>query len=83
MPFYGSHLWCNYRKYSFSRLRVVYNDSYRLLHYIPRCVSARNRQVQSNIDTLVAPIRKHIFSFINRCMNSQNIFIMSLMSSDL
>ena len=83
MPFYESHLWCNYRKYNFSRLRVAYNDSYRILHHIPRCVSARNHQVQSNIDTFDALIRKYIFSFTNRCINSQNIFIMSLMSSDL
>ena len=76
MPFYGSHLWCNYRKYNFSRLRVAYNDSYRILHHIPRCVSARNHQVQLNIDTLDALIRKYIFSFTNRCINSQNIFIM-------
>ena len=60
MPFYGSHLRCNYRKNSFSRLRVAYNDSYKILHHIhiPRCVSARNHQVQSNIDTLDALIRK-------------------------
>ena len=77
MPFHESHLWCNYRKYNFSRLRVAYNDSYRILHHIPRCVSDRNHQVQSNIDILYALIRKHIFSFINRCMNSENIFIMS------
>ena len=83
MPFYGSHLWCKYRKYNFSRLRVAYNDSCRILHQIPRCVSAHNHQVQSNIDTLDALIRKHIFSFMKRCMNSQNIFIMALMSSDL
>ena len=83
MPFHESHLWCNYRKYNFSRLRVAYNDSYRILHYIPRCVSDRNHQVQSNIYILYALIRKHIFSFINRCMNSENIFIMSLMSFDL
>ena len=41
MPFYGSHLWCNYRKYNFSRLRDAYNDSYRILHHIPQCFSAR------------------------------------------
>ena len=49
----------------------------------PRCVSARNHQAQSNIETLNALIRKHIFSFIDRCTNSQNIFFMLLMSSDL
>ena len=83
MPFYGSYLWCNYRKYNFIRLRVAYYDSYRILHHIPQCVSACNHQMQLNIATLYALIRKHIFSFINCCMNSQNIFITSLMSSDL
>ena len=83
MPFYESHFWCNYRKYNFSRLRVAYNDSYRILHHIPRCFSARNHQVQLNIDTSNALIRKNIFSFINRCTNTQNTFILSLMSSDL
>ena len=57
--------------------------TYRILHHIPRCVGARNHQVQSNIDTFDALIRKYIFSFTNRCINSQNIFLMSLMSSDL
>ena len=52
MLFYGSHIWYNYRKYNFSGLRVAYNDSYRILHHIPRCACARNHQVQSNIDTL-------------------------------
>ena len=85
MPFYGSHLCYNYRKYNFSRLglRVAYNDSYRILDHISRYVSARNHQVQSNTETLDALIRKYIFSFINLCMNSQNIFVVSSMSSDL
>ena len=52
MPFYGSYLSCNYSKYNISRLRTGSNDSYRILHHIPRYVSARNHQVQSNIDTL-------------------------------
>ena len=70
MPFYGSHLCCNYRKYNLRRLRVAYNDPFRILHHISQCVSARNHQVQSNIETFDALIKKHIFSFINRCMDS-------------
>ena len=27
MPFYRSHLWCNYHKYNFRQLCVTYNDS--------------------------------------------------------
>ena len=73
MPFFGSHLWCNYCKYNFNRLRAAYNDSYKILHPIPRCVNARNHQVQSNINTFVALIWMHIFLFhLNRRMNSQN-----------
>ena len=61
MPFCESKLWCNYHKYNFRQLRVAYNDSYTILHRIPRCVSACNYQVQSNFKTLEALIRKHIF----------------------
>ena len=82
MLFNGSQL-CTYRKYNFRGLCVAYNDSYKIFHHIPRYVSAHNYQVQSHIETFDALIRKDIFSFINRCINSQNIFIMLLMSSDL
>ena len=81
--FYGSHLWCEYRNFSMNRLRVAYNDSYRILHNLPRSSSARAHQVQSNILTFDALIRKYIFSFISRCLKSENIFISSLMSSDV
>ena len=66
-----------------NRLRVAYNDSYRILHNLPRSSSARAHQVQSNILTFDALIRKYIFSFISRCLKSENIFISSLMSSDV
>ena len=50
--------------YNYNYAYVAYNDSYRILLHIPRCASARNHQVQSNIDTLDALIRKHISSII-------------------
>ena len=52
-----------------NRLRVAYNDSYRILHNLPRSSSAR-AHVQSNILTFDALIRKYIFSFISRCLKS-------------
>ena len=39
--FYASQLWYNFKSESFRRLRVAYNDSYRMLHKIPRFCSAR------------------------------------------
>ena len=39
--FYSSQLWCKYSKSPMYRLRVAYNDSYRIFHNLPRWTSAR------------------------------------------
>ena len=42
MPFYACHFWNNFCKWSYNRLKVAYNDAYRIfLHNLPRFVSAR------------------------------------------
>ena len=61
MPFYESHLWYNYSKYNFRRVRVAYNGSYKTFHHIPRCVNAYTHQVRSSIKTINALIRNVFF----------------------
>ena len=39
--FYACQLWCKFTCKSFDRLRAAYNDSFRILHNLPRCCSAR------------------------------------------
>ena len=81
--FYASNLWCNYRSDTFRKLRVAYNDSYRILHDLPRYVSARECQVSAHVTTFSALIRKSLFSFVSRCFHSENKLISALMTSDV
>ena len=63
------------------RLRVAYNDSYRILHNLPRRTGARLSQIECHINTFDAILRKTTFSFIQRCQSSSNNLINSLMTS--
>ena len=51
---FSAHLWCNYLKSSSNKIRVAYNNAFRLLHGIPRYVSARLCQIYANIPTFDA-----------------------------
>ena len=79
--FYGSHLWSNYLKSSFHSIRVVYNDCYRMLHDLPRYTSARKFQVINHIPTFEALLRKTLYNFINRCLNSSNLLVTNMMNT--
>ena len=83
MNLYGCQLWCKFRSGTLNRLRIAYNDSYRILHNIPRYISARLEQINANLTTFEALLRKCLFSFVTRCMQSKNILMTSLMSSDV
>ena len=45
MSLYGSSLWHNYNSYSIRRLRVAYNDAFRMIHGLPRHTSASVLQI--------------------------------------
>ena len=47
MCFYASQLWCNYSTSAINRLKVAYNDAYRILHVIHDSLS--QCQSKSNI----------------------------------
>ena len=79
--FYGSHLWRKYLKSSFYSIRIAYNDCYRMLHNLPRCTSARELQVINHIPTFEALLRKTLYNFINRCLNSSNFRITDMMNT--
>ena len=54
MCFYASQLWCNYSTSALNRLKVAYNDAYRILHGMPRYHSAIESQIYYNIDSFYA-----------------------------
>ena len=82
MPFYACHLWNNFRKSSYNRIKVAYNDTYRILHYLSRFVSARESQISFGITTFEALQRKYIFSFVSRLLQSANCLIANAMNCD-
>ena len=79
--FYDSHLWSNYLKSSFHSICVAYNDCYRMLHNLPRYTSAREFQVINHIPTFEALLRKTVYNFINRCLNSSNLLVTNMMNT--
>ena len=82
MPFFACHLWNNFRKSSYNRIKVPFNDAYRILHNLPQFVSARELQVSFGITTFEALQRKYMFSFVSRLLQSQNCLIANLINSD-
>ena len=81
-PMYPSQLWCNFRKSCMQRLRMAYNFGCRVLCNLPWRASVSSRQVQCNIPTFVALLRKYTYLFLERCRKSNNIWLRALMQSD-
>ena len=81
--FYGSTLWCRpmYRKSTFNRLRVGYNNAYRILFNLPRRTSMSTTLVQNNVPASHALMRKHTAKFMLRCINSCNVWLSALVRS--
>ena len=55
---YASQLWCNFRKSCMQRLRMAYNFGCRTLYNLPKRASVSSHQVQCNIPTFEALLRK-------------------------
>jgi len=58
-PMYASQLWCNLRKSCIQRLRVGYTFGCRALHNLPWRKNVSSHQVQCNIPTFEALLRKY------------------------
>ena len=81
-PMYASRLWCNFRKSCMQRLRVAYNFGCRALYNLPWRASVSSHQVQCNIPTFEALLRKYKYLFLERCRKSNNLWLRALMQSD-
>ena len=77
-----NYIWCNYSTSAINRLKVAYNDAYRILRGMPRYHSAKESQTYYNIDSFYALQRKITYKFVERCHLSQNLWLKMLMSSD-
>jgi len=81
-PMYASQLWCNFRKPCMQRLRAAYNFGCRALYNLPWRASVSSHQVQCNIPTFEALLRKYTYLFLERCRKSNDIWLRALMQSD-
>ena len=81
-PVYASQLWCNVKKSCMQRLRVAYNFGCRPLYNLRWRASVSSDQVQCNIPTFEALLRKYKYLFLKRCRKSNNIWLRALMQSD-
>ena len=71
-----------YIKPSYHRIKIAYNDVFRMLHNLPCSSSARNFQVQHNVITFDALLQKCMYSFVNRCFHCGSFLIERLIHSD-
>ena len=67
IPLYAAHLWNKLKKSTFRRIKVAYNDAYRILFYLPRYTSASTHRVENNVVTFDALLRNLLFIFVSRC----------------
>ena len=81
---YASQLWCNFRKscMQMQKLHVVYNFWCRALCNLPWRACVSSLQVQYNIPTFEALLRKYTYLFLERCRKSNSIWLRVLMQSD-
>ena len=63
-------------------LRVAYNFGCRALCNLSWRASVSNHQVQCNIPTFEALLRKYKYLFLERCRKSNNAWLRALMQSD-
>ena len=80
--FYASQLSCNYSTSAINRLKVTYNDAYRILHGMTCYHCARASQMYYNIDSFYALQCKITNKFVESCHLLQSLWLKMLMSSD-
>ena len=72
---YSSHLWSYFKKNSFNKVRVAYNNCFRLLFKLPRSCSASYMFVSNDVLSFGELLRKSVYNFMCRIDASQNFLI--------
>ena len=71
-PSYRSHLWVNFNKATYNKLRVDYNNVYRRILGYSRRDSASNMSITNRIDNFDTLIRKNVYNFRSRVQCIKN-----------
>ena len=81
MPFYCCYLWTAYKKSTFDKLRVAFNNAYRRVLNLPWRCSASAMYANNSIQNFEAAIRKSTYGFIQRLAKSTNSLVMAIDNS--
>ena len=73
-------MWSYYKNTTYSKLRVAFNNVYRRELRYTRISSARPMYTTHNINNMEALLRRSIYSFIERLMDSSNMIINTVMN---
>ena len=79
--FYRCYLWTAYKKSTFDRLRVAFNNAYRRVLGQPWRCSASAIYANFGINNFEVTIRKSTFGFIQRLAKSTNLLIETIANS--
>ena len=81
MPFHCCYLWTAYKKSTFDKLRVAFNNAYRRVLNLPWRCSASAMYANNSIQNFEAVIRKSTYGFIQRLAISTNSLVMAIENS--
>ena len=82
-PMYTCHLWWNYKAHTFHKLKVAFNNAFRMMHNLPTYCSASEMFTVNGVADCKAVIRNLVHRFISRLMISKHLLVRSILSSDL
>ena len=80
---YCCSLWCKWKTRSVHRIRVAYNNCFRILLKLPRFCSASGMFVERRVPSFDEIIRKSKYSILCRIKRSNNILVKSIYLSDV
>ena len=81
MALYCPFLWNDYKKSTFSKIRVAFNNAYRKIFGLPKRSSASTMYATHNICNFETMLRKTIYGFMQRLDHSTNNIIRNLYQS--
>ena len=78
---YCPFLWTDYKKSTFTKIRVTFNNAYRKNFGLPKRSSASTMYAHHNICRFETMLRQTIFGFMRRLEKSTNTIICTLYQS--
>ena len=81
--FYTCQLWWNYPKAIIHKLKVAYNNIFRMLFKLPRDSSASSMLANRYVNSCPGIIRKLIYGFRSRVEQNDNQILSSMLTADM